>query len=114
MRKNDMTIADIVAGLPSSNYIDFINIADIISSADVGTMVSIQQVKIVVNVFHLLQSQHDLGQPTELPQKGIEVDSIERELEDEMPRAKVIFLPSKEFKGVWNSYAIASVPLFMI
>ena len=95
--------SNIVAGLYSSNDLDFVSVADITSSAEIGTMVSIQQVKIVVNVFHLLQVQQDLGRPTECPTRATEVDSIEREPEDEVPQAKVIFLPSRELRGAWNS-----------
>lgn len=105
--------AHIVAGMHRSNDLDFISIADITSSADIGTMVSIQQVNIVVNVFHLLQSQQDLSGSITSPQRATEVDSIEREPEDELPQAKVIFLPSKEFRGVWNSYAINPLLFFM-
>lgn len=101
-------VSNIVAGLHSSNDLDFVSVADITSSVDVGTIVSIQQVNIIVNVFHLLHGQQDLGRPIGSPKRGTEVDSIEREPEDEMPQAKVILLPSKELRGVWNSYAITS------
>lgn len=114
LEKNEMAlVSDIVAGMHSSNDLEFVSIADITSSTDIGTMVSIQQANIVVNVFHLLQSQKVVGQPIEFLQNGIEVESIGREPEDEVPQAKVIFLPSKELQGVWNSYAITSLPLIM-
>ena len=104
--------SDLVAGLHSGNDLDYISIADITSSGDIGTMVLIQQLNIVVNVFHLLQAQKDLGEPTEFLQRGTELDSTEREPEDEVPQAKLVFLPSKELRGVWSSYAISSLPLY--
>lgn len=106
-------VTDVVAGMHSSNDLDFISIADVTSSADNETMISIPGVNIVVNVFHLLQSEQDLDLPTEILQKGVEADSTGREAEDEMPQAKVIFLPSKELQGVWNSYAITAPPSLM-
>lgn len=103
-------IDTVVAGLHSSNDLDFISVADIAASVDVPTMVSVQQVNMIVNVFHLLHIQQDLGRPTEPLPRAIDIESIDREPEDEMPQAKVIFLPSKELRGVWNSYAITSLP----
>jgi hypothetical protein len=104
-------MSDIVAGMRDSGDLDFINIADITSCLDIGTMVSIGHANIVVNVFHLLQSQKDLAQPSDFLKRTCEGESIAEE--DEMPQAKVICLPSKDFQGIWNTYAINLVAKLM-
>lgn len=56
----------------------------------------------MVDVFRLLHQKEDLGRSTNLPRKT-ELNSHESERDDEIPQAKVTFLPSKDLHGVWKS-----------
>ena len=124
-------LISVAAGMRHSEKVDFIGIADITSTtniniadiqprtdigtadvtpntilgasipveeANIDTMVSVQAANIVVNVFHLLHSQNELGQP-----KGRAEEGQPEEEEEEMPQAKMILLPSKDLRGVWDS-----------
>ena len=102
-----------VAGMHNSNDLEFISIADITSDIDVGTMTTIQEANIIVNVFHLLQSQKELARPEDSLKKGSEVEHGGKDSDDEVPQGKVILLPSKDLHGVWNSYAITLLPPIM-
>lgn len=94
----------------NSNGIASISISDITSSTDVGTMVSIREADIVVNVFHLLQYQQEIAHPVDSLKGSSNVDEVGKESEEEVPQAKVIYLPSKDLHGMWNSYVIVFLP----
>jgi hypothetical protein len=98
--------------MQNSNDIASISISDIISSTDVGTTVSIREADIVVNVFHLIQYQKEIAQLADSLKGSNNVDNVGKE-QEEVPQAKLIYLPSKDLHGVWESYVIVFLPRSM-
>lgn len=84
--------------------IDFIEISDSTHTADPRSLISVSNVNIIVDVFHLLNHGEDLSHSVgSLRSHDLETQKDDTDGEFQFPHPKVTNLPSKALHGLWKS-----------
>lgn len=96
--------ASMVAEMLFHEDVDFITIADITSSVETYSLVPLDEVDVVVNVFQLYNNSEDLNQSS-IRGRSNGNGGLEYGEDDETPQAKVTDLPNLDLDGVWKSCA---------
>ena len=94
----------IIAEMLFYEDIDYINIADITSSVETYSLVRLDEVDIVVDVFQLYDNKEDLTRSS-MSGRSNGNGGLEYREDDEIPQTTMTDLPNRDLDGLWKSCA---------
>lgn len=94
----------VTAEILSHEDIEFISVADVTPDVESCSLVRLEDVEIVVDVFQLFDRTEDLA-PSNVRSRNNSNNDSDCGKDDEIPQAKVTDLPSRHLDGIWRSYA---------